>query len=669
MHLLLDNPLGEACKVDLRMDNSLHAKLFIFDDTETIVTSSNLTYAGFYKNREVALATSDPDIVKVTVEHFQRLFANSAQLTSDMVTEVRRQLRGIAVTLPDEYAEEVKSPSITEEEEHLDSIPLDTQLIAKIDNSVRERLTEDLVQNTVSFDADTSQVQAEHISENRFYEDVLGRFLSIFGPPAPTIRELATVFAHLSAYQQLTIAAPDRNQGEALAEIGKHVEEVIVAQLVAEESSITSTGESISTKVSCIVTSNYFVSQLNLLGLCRSIIGKGMARSAPDVAATKRGLEGIASLLVAKLTGYLFLTRPWSELLNKFRRILRLKEDFPFESYRHENYKSRLQQLCQEQYGATPEYKIIKREGPDHDTHFTVEVWAGRKHSKVLAQGYGSNRKEAETDAAYNALRALADQGSDSRVPSQSEKLPNSLHRACRQQGKELLKRLCGIDLPDDMCEAVLLPFKHDEVKVKVLRSVLAAIGGKVRELMAYRVAFKDTPDRGIGTSRVSAINANRRIVSVFLETPMGAWLRWLEKDVYFRGATEAQPTIVSVNALIGAVFTKHDFEACRPLETLLFPDVTKDIGVDYLSPISKLQAMIQGVVKNRYTELFQVSTTSLNPPSEAHNPRIEVKLVMAGTVIGKAVAKRKKDAMEEACKMALENPLLPGILDTLKKA
>jgi dsRNA-specific ribonuclease len=186
---------------------------------------------------------------------------------------------------------------------------------------------------------------------------------------------------------------------------------------------------------------------------------------------------------------------------------------------------------------------------------------------------------------------------------------------------------------------------------------------------MAFRVAFGDLPERGTGHSRVNAINANRRIVSLFLETPMGAWLRWLEKDTYFRGATEAGPTIDTANALVGAVFIDQGFEKCRALETILFGNVTLDGGEISASASSRVQAMIQGVVKDRYTELFQVRTKFLHPPSEAHNPRIEVTLIMAGTVIGKAVAKRKKDAMEEACRMALDSPVLSKILDGLREA
>jgi phosphatidylserine/phosphatidylglycerophosphate/cardiolipin synthase-like enzyme len=56
LELLVDNPIERFCNIDVRFDNLLHAKLYIFDDSEAIVTSSNLTYAGFYRNLEVAIS-------------------------------------------------------------------------------------------------------------------------------------------------------------------------------------------------------------------------------------------------------------------------------------------------------------------------------------------------------------------------------------------------------------------------------------------------------------------------------------------------------------------------------------------------------------------------------------------------------------------------------------
>jgi ribonuclease-3 len=67
--------------------------------------------------------------------------------------------------------------------------------------------------------------------------------------------------------------------------------------------------------------------------------------------------------------------------------------------------KSRLQQLAQSHWHETPSYRIVTEEGPDHAKVFTIEVSvAGR----TLGQGQGRSKKEAESEAAQQALEALA---------------------------------------------------------------------------------------------------------------------------------------------------------------------------------------------------------------------------------------------------------------------
>lgn len=70
--------------------------------------------------------------------------------------------------------------------------------------------------------------------------------------------------------------------------------------------------------------------------------------------------------------------------------------------------KSQLQQVAQARWHRIPEYRLIASEGPDHDRTFTVEVLIG---SQVLGRGRGRNKKQAELDAARQALDALSRAG------------------------------------------------------------------------------------------------------------------------------------------------------------------------------------------------------------------------------------------------------------------
>ncbi len=66
-----------------------------------------------------------------------------------------------------------------------------------------------------------------------------------------------------------------------------------------------------------------------------------------------------------------------------------------------QDYKSRLQELTQGAFKEAPLYNVIKREGPDHQLDFSVEVVF---RGMTLGTGHGSSKKIASQDAARVAL-------------------------------------------------------------------------------------------------------------------------------------------------------------------------------------------------------------------------------------------------------------------------
>jgi ribonuclease-3 len=63
--------------------------------------------------------------------------------------------------------------------------------------------------------------------------------------------------------------------------------------------------------------------------------------------------------------------------------------------------KSHLQELAQSQETATPIYKVMNEDGPDHDKIFTVGVYVG---SNLRGQGTGPSKQHAQQKAAEAAL-------------------------------------------------------------------------------------------------------------------------------------------------------------------------------------------------------------------------------------------------------------------------
>lgn len=63
--------------------------------------------------------------------------------------------------------------------------------------------------------------------------------------------------------------------------------------------------------------------------------------------------------------------------------------------------KSRFQEMSQAVLGVTPNYKVLREWGPDHDKHFLMGVFIGEEQ---IATGEGASKQEAQVHAAVNGL-------------------------------------------------------------------------------------------------------------------------------------------------------------------------------------------------------------------------------------------------------------------------
>lgn len=101
------------------------------------------------------------------------------------------------------------------------------------------------------------------------------------------------------------------------------------------------------------------------------------------------------------LTGAIYLDQGYKtseDFINKCL-ISNLKNILDNQLYK--DAKSRLQELSQEVNSITPIYNVISESGPDHNKKFVIGVYI---NEKILAEGLGSSKQEAEQDAAQKAL-------------------------------------------------------------------------------------------------------------------------------------------------------------------------------------------------------------------------------------------------------------------------
>ncbi len=72
----------------------------------------------------------------------------------------------------------------------------------------------------------------------------------------------------------------------------------------------------------------------------------------------------------------------------------------------HRDYKTELQQLIQQAEGDYLEYRTVGESGPDHQKTFLVEA---RLNSNVIGRGSGRTKREAEQNAAKQALELFGE--------------------------------------------------------------------------------------------------------------------------------------------------------------------------------------------------------------------------------------------------------------------
>ena len=82
----------------------------------------------------------------------------------------------------------------------------------------------------------------------------------------------------------------------------------------------------------------------------------------------------------------------------------------------HIDAKSRFQEISQDLLGVTPEYRMMKDEGPDHDKLFVMGAYIGEE---LIAEGDGSSKQKAEQEAAAQALKAK--NWEDLELPAQAQ--------------------------------------------------------------------------------------------------------------------------------------------------------------------------------------------------------------------------------------------------------
>jgi ribonuclease-3 len=229
-------------------------------------------------------------------------------------------------------------------------------------------------------------------------KETLRQIEQIIGYQFTNTKFLAKAFTHSSAVDNRLLS------NERLEFLGDSILGAVICQALFERFSGRLEGEL--TKLKSMLVSRETCAQIiRRLDLQKFLkVGKSMAAS--------RALNrSLAAALLEAIIAAIYLDSGFdaacSFILRVFHPIIEQADNEQAQG----NYKSLLQQYAQERFNAMPVYILLDEKGPDHDKCFESEVViAVRKDSigeRHFPSAWGTNKKEAEQKAAFNALIEL----------------------------------------------------------------------------------------------------------------------------------------------------------------------------------------------------------------------------------------------------------------------
>ena len=189
-----------------------------------------------------------------------------------------------------------------------------------------------------------------------------------------------------------------RGDNERLEFLGDAVLQLCISDMLTEKFHGYTEGQ-LSKARACMVN------EQSLATLARQYrIGEFLLLGRGEEKAEGRNKDSILGDAFEALIGAIYLDGGYEIALGFIRRVFLSLVDEWSQKPVYRDYKSLLQEASQSRFRAIPRYRITGTSGPDHDKTFEVELSIG---DTVSTQGSGKNKKEAEQDAAREALQKL----------------------------------------------------------------------------------------------------------------------------------------------------------------------------------------------------------------------------------------------------------------------
>lgn len=147
------------------------------------------------------------------------------------------------------------------------------------------------------------------------------------------------------------------------------------------------------------------VNELALSDVARKIeLGKHIFLGKGEEQCEGREKNSLLADALEAILGAVYLDSDFKTIFKIIKRLfmpvitLATKEDI------NKDYKTKLQEEVQNIYKISPQYRLVKEDGPDHDKTFEVHLYVS---GKKIGEGTGKSKKQAEQNAAEDSLGHL----------------------------------------------------------------------------------------------------------------------------------------------------------------------------------------------------------------------------------------------------------------------
>ena len=202
-----------------------------------------------------------------------------------------------------------------------------------------------------------------------------------------------------SSYVHEKDGGPDKNN-ERLEFLGDALLDAIIGEELFRR--LSGTGEGALTKLrALIVCEKSLAHQGRVIEIGNSLyLGKGEENIGG------RGRDALIADAVEAVIGAVFLDGGYEAAKGVVASLFESRINEAINGKLNEDYKTELQELLQAKGEARISYALEREEGPDHDKTFYINLFCNRR---LIGKGRGRSKKEAEQDAAREALERGVD--------------------------------------------------------------------------------------------------------------------------------------------------------------------------------------------------------------------------------------------------------------------